>query len=139
MVDSAPLTVTRLARHTPNPLTTLSHPAATHPPSLRTSVDAQLRHWSVPAAEQVPQEASHALQLLEALSKYWSLEHVSTHVPVLVSTGREDGQVRHVSKDPLQEAQSGWQAEQDELPAKGALVVVVLEVVVEVRAVVMVR
>ena len=99
--------VTSCSRQTPNPGTTNAHPAAIQFPPLSVVVELQLKHCPSPPPEHVAHPDEHVLHVPEAVSKYWLDEQVRTQVDPRDLTGREGGQVRHVSNLPLHVAQSG--------------------------------
>lgn len=110
-VDEVAETVTREERQTPNSATTVQS-AATQVPCLSVVVELQLVQAPSPPLEHVAHSLEHATHDPFDVSKYSFLEHVWRHVPEELRTGREEGQVRQVSKVVPQVAQSGWQDRQ---------------------------
>lgn len=116
-------TTTNSARQTPSPPTAPEpDPQSTgsHLPTRRTALSfAQLRHPDEPPVEHDLQDESHDLHVPDEPSKYSVLAQVGRHRPLLVSTGRFDGQVLHWLKPgPEQVVQSGWQGMQDPFDEK---------------------
>jgi len=116
-------TTTNSARQTPSPPTAPEpdpQSTASHLPTRRTALSlAQLRHPDEPPVEHDLQDESHDLHVPDEASKYSVLAQVGRQRPLLVSTGRLDGQVLHWLKlGPEQVAQSGWQGMQEPFEEK---------------------